>query len=267
MTEAQPVTSDPDSLPGRLTLADIITLGNATCGFLAIYSIAAAMLHHVNSGTELTARSVSTAVALLLIGAACDLLDGAVARRFGGSPLGAHLDNLADVISFGLAPAFLLVAWGTLGPGNNDQPLALATATVVLLSVVIRLARFASTPGLRGVFQGLPCPMGALTVVAIVFLELPVLAAAVASIGVAWMMVSRITYPKPSGKTLLATLTWISVGVGGLVAFAVHAPGADMLVKISAALQVVLTATIPLYAWSRGRDRNREPAAEVGQET
>jgi CDP-diacylglycerol--serine O-phosphatidyltransferase len=256
VTEAQPVAAESDTLPGRLTLADFITLGNATCGFLAIYSIAAAMLHHVNTGAELTARSLSTAVALLLIGAACDLLDGAVARRFGGSSLGAHLDNLADVISFGLAPAFLLVAWGTLGPGNNDQPLAVATATVVLLSVVVRLARFASTPGLRGIFQGLPCPMGALTVVAIVFLDLPVAAAALASIGVAWMMVSRITYPKPSGKPFVAALTWITVGVGCLVAFAIHAPGADQLVKVSAALQVVLTAAIPVYAKSCSRDRS-----------
>lgn len=264
MTEAESVASDPNGLSGRLTLADIITLGNATCGFLAIYYIAAAMLDHVNTPRELTARSLSTAVALLLIGAACDLLDGAVARRFGGSSLGAHLDNLADVISFGLAPAFLLLAWGTLGSGYRDQPLALATATIVLLAVVVRLARFASTPGLRGVFQGLPCPMGALTVVAIVFLDLPVEAAAIASIGVAWMMVSKITYPKPTGKPFVATLIWIAVGVGCLVAFAVHAPGADQLVKVSAALQVVLTAAIPLYAktCAAARERAAERLAE-----
>lgn len=265
MTEAGPIATDPDSLPGRLKLADIITLGNATCGFLAIYSIAAAMLHHVNTGSELTARSLSTAVALLLFGAACDLLDGAVARRLGGSSLGAHLDNLADVISFGLAPAFLLVAWGTLGSGYNDQPLALATATIVLLAVIVRLARFASTPGLRGVFQGLPCPMGALTVVAIVFLDLPVVVAAIASIGVAWMMVSKITYPKPSGKPFVATLIWIAVGVGCLAAFAIHSPGADQLVKVSAALQVVLTAVIPLYAKTNASAREQRAAERLAQ--
>lgn len=56
-------------------------------------------------------RFFGTAVVLLLIGATCDLFDGLVARKFRASAMGAELDNLADVISFGFAPAFMVVIW------------------------------------------------------------------------------------------------------------------------------------------------------------
>jgi CDP-diacylglycerol--serine O-phosphatidyltransferase len=241
--------------PGsRLSLADLFTLGNATCGFLAICSIAA-LLHEPGGELASNAGRPSTAILLLLLGAAFDLIDGKVARRRGGSAMGAHLDNLADAISFGLAPAFLVGAWASRNATNPaERSLAIGAATVCLLAVVVRLARFAVMPGQCGVFMGLPCPMGALTVVSIVLLDPPVVPAALAIMVVALLMVSRITYPKPHGPSAILVLLWIALNVSCLGAYAVRLPGADGLVQTCASVQIVLTLVIPLGLRRIGRD-------------
>ena len=65
-----------------------------------------------------------------------------------------------------------------------------------------------------GTFQGMPSPFGALTVVSIVLLELPFVATLLAIIGTAWLMVSRVEYPKPRGRLAVAMLSWIVAGDG-----------------------------------------------------
>ena len=87
---------------GRFGLADYVTVSNAALGFLA--TVAAAV------DPTLAAR-------LILLGAIADGLDGVIARQFGGSEAGPYLDSLADVASFSVAPAFLVVSvvretWG-----------------------------------------------------------------------------------------------------------------------------------------------------------
>ena len=79
---------------GRLGLADAITVSNAVLGFVAVVA--------VTVDPELAAR-------LVLLGAIADGLDGVVARRRGGTPAGQILDSLADVVSFAVAPAALVV--------------------------------------------------------------------------------------------------------------------------------------------------------------
>jgi CDP-diacylglycerol--serine O-phosphatidyltransferase len=246
-TEADHRQADP-GLRNRLTIADAFTLGNAACGFLAICSVAA-LLHDpsASGGALMDSRLPATAIMLLLIGAACDLLDGPLARRLGGSVMGAHLDNLADAISFGLAPAFLVVAWGSHSAANPAERLfAIGAATLCMLAVVLRLARFAAVPGECGVFCGLPCPMGALTVVSIVLLDPPVIPAALAIAGVAAMMVSRITFPKPHGPSAVLVLLWIAFSVCCLSCYALGVPGADGLIQTCAYMQIILTLVVPL---------------------
>ena len=65
---------------------------------------------------------------------------GLVARRFRASAMGAELDNLADVISFGFAPAFMIVIWGGF---NDDLPFeaVVGAAAALLVAGVVRLAR------------------------------------------------------------------------------------------------------------------------------
>jgi CDP-diacylglycerol--serine O-phosphatidyltransferase len=90
-------------------LADMFTLANASCGMASVFA----------SMTYLGSPSIgifTLAVALVPLALVFDALDGRVARwRHAHSPLGRELDSLADVISFGVAPAVLAFAAGMRG--------------------------------------------------------------------------------------------------------------------------------------------------------
>ncbi|WP_171168550.1 CDP-diacylglycerol--serine O-phosphatidyltransferase [Streptomyces sp. I05A-00742] len=266
--EAEP-EDDVDDMPlsTRLSIADTLTLGNAICGFMAVYFTTTGILipHLTNSEDGGMARnSAATAVMLMLLASVFDLFDGLVARKLRSSAMGAELDNLSDLISFGLAPAYFVVVWGVVAQGAHQKVSAVA-AVVVLLAVVLRLARFSCVPMRDGVFQGMPSPFGALTVVSVVLLELPFVPTLLAIVGVAWLMVSRVEYPKPRGRLAVAMLGWIVSTMGLLAAWAFDAPGGELMLQTGCALQVVLGAVIPLFATARRvntfRDNRREARA------
>lgn len=82
-------------------LADLITLGNAACGSLSIFLC----LRHVAEGSR---GALWLAIGLLPVALVCDITDGMVARwRRKQSAMGADLDSLADIVSFGVAPAVI----------------------------------------------------------------------------------------------------------------------------------------------------------------
>ncbi|GAB3491164.1 CDP-diacylglycerol--serine O-phosphatidyltransferase [Nocardiopsis coralliicola] len=245
----------------RLALADYLTLGNALCGFMAVWQLASAQAEHLAAGGSgpLDRGAMAAAVVLLLTAAAFDLFDGRVARRLGGSGMGAELDNLADVISFGFAPAFFVVAWGT--SVSDSGPLPIAAAAAVLLAVVVRLARFScETPGASS-FTGLPSPFGAMAVVTIVLLDPPALVGTAAVLVVAWMMVSRLEYPKPRGRAAFGVLFWILGSVGCLAAWALNAPAGDALLYSGSGLVLVLLLAIPGYLLATRRSAGAGPDA------
>lgn len=135
-----------------LSLADAFTIANAACGTLALF----VCLQSLDGGTV----PIGVAFALLPIALVCDVLDGRIARwRRGGSALGADLDSLADVISFGVAPAVLGFTLGLRGGWD--------TAFLVYFVVcgVARLARYNATSadlsdeaGKVKYFEGTPIP-------------------------------------------------------------------------------------------------------------
>ncbi|ARQ67898.1 CDP-diacylglycerol--serine O-phosphatidyltransferase [Streptomyces marincola] len=260
---------DDDGMPlsMRLSIADTLTLSNATCGFLAVYFTTTGILipHLTNSGDAGVVRNnAATAVLLMLLASVFDLFDGLVARKLRASPMGAELDNLSDLISFGLAPAYFVLVWGMV-VGDVHEPLSALAAIVVLLAVVLRLARFSCVTMPDGVFQGMPSPFGALTVVSIVLLELPFTPTLLAIVGVAWLMVSRVEYPKPRGPLAVAMLAWIVLSMTLLTAWAFDAPGGLLMLQTGCSLQLVLGAVIPLFAMVRRvyafRDNRREARA------
>ncbi|AXG81179.1 CDP-diacylglycerol--serine O-phosphatidyltransferase [Streptomyces paludis] len=237
----------------RLSIADTLTLGNATCGFMAVYfTTTGILIPHLTGDDEsgMARHSAATAVILMLAAAIFDLFDGIVARKLRSSPMGAELDNLSDLISFGLAPAYFVLVYGMVADDAHQRVSALA-AIVVLLAVVLRLARFSCVTMKDGMFQGMPSPFGALTVISIVLLELPFVPTLMAIIGVAWLMVSRVEYPKPRGILAVAMLSWIVAAMGLLAAWAFDAPGGQLLLQTGCALQVVTGAVIPLFATAR----------------
>lgn len=262
--EAEAEDTDPIPLSTRLSIADTLTLGNAICGFMAVYFTTTGVLIPHLTGNEdggMARHSAATAVILMLLASVFDLFDGLVARKLRSSAMGAELDNLSDLISFGLAPAYFVVVWGMVADDAHQRVSAVA-AIVVLLAVVLRLARFSCVPMRDGIFQGMPSPFGALTVVSIVLLELPFVPTLLAIMGVAWLMVSRVEYPKPRGPLAVAMLSWIVLSMGLLAAWAFDAPGGELLLQTGCALQVVLGAVIPLFATARRvntfRDNRRE---------
>lgn len=97
------------SMIRQFQLADWFTLGNAVCGVGALF----AAMSYLETGAT---RHVHFAAALVLAALVFDVLDGRVARwRRKSSDLGRELDSLADVISFGVAPAVLAYACGMQG--------------------------------------------------------------------------------------------------------------------------------------------------------
>jgi CDP-diacylglycerol--serine O-phosphatidyltransferase len=137
------------------TAADALTIGNATCGTIAIFLC----LDYIATDVR---RFLWLAFLLLPLALVCDVLDGYVARLNTGrqSTLGADLDSLADVISFGVAPAVLGF---TLGLRGGWDMLCL---TYFVVCGVSRLARFNATAaaladsatGKVRYFEGTPIP-------------------------------------------------------------------------------------------------------------
>jgi CDP-diacylglycerol---serine O-phosphatidyltransferase len=86
-----------------------------------------------------------------------------------------------------------------------------------------------------------------------------------ALLGTAWLMVSRVEYPKPRGRLAVAMLSWIVLGMGLLTSWAFGAPGGQLLLQMGCALQLVTGAVIPLFATARRvnnfRDNRREARA------
>ena len=145
------------------TPADALTIGNAACGTIAIFLC----LDYIAADNR---RFLWTAFLLLPTALMCDVLDGYVARlnRKRQSSLGADLDSLADVISFGVAPAVLGFTLGLRGGWD------MLILTYFVICGVSRLARFNVTSvalsdaatGKVKYFEGTPIP----TSIAIVML-------------------------------------------------------------------------------------------------
>ena len=99
----------PFSMIRTFVPADFITIANGACGTGAIL----ASMSYLAAGDR---NAIIVALVLLPIALICDALDGFVARKSKrSSPLGADLDSLADVVSFGVAPAALGFALGLRG--------------------------------------------------------------------------------------------------------------------------------------------------------
>jgi CDP-diacylglycerol--serine O-phosphatidyltransferase len=110
--------------------ADWITLGNGACGTAAIFVV----MRHLQAPQDISLLWAAGLMALALV---LDVLDGRVARaRHEHSPLGRELDSLADVISFGVAPAAL--AYGVGMQGMADVAVLLG----FVACGVSRLARY-----------------------------------------------------------------------------------------------------------------------------
>jgi CDP-diacylglycerol--serine O-phosphatidyltransferase len=137
------------------TVADLFTIGNAACGTIAIFLC-------LDYLATLNGRFLGWVFVLLPLALVLDVLDGYIARldKKRQSRLGADLDSLADVISFGVAPAALGFTLGLRGKGD------IIILTYFVVCGVSRLARFNvtaaelsdATTGKVKYFEGTPIP-------------------------------------------------------------------------------------------------------------
>ncbi len=149
-------------------LPNILTVGNLFCGCLAIAFILFDAPFSIPFGEEQywAAGSGQFFMGALFIGFAglCDWLDGAVARWLKlESPLGADLDSLSDVVSFGVAPSMIIMKllWvATMSSTNamNISIFAISPAFLIACFGAVRLARFNNMPPNNKYFTGVPIP-------------------------------------------------------------------------------------------------------------
>ena len=133
-------------------LPNLFTAGNLFCGFLALTIIVSApSLYHpqqpyADMAMQFAAakQSIYWALELVLLACVFDLLDGRVARMGGyESPFGREFDSLADVVSFGLVPAFLVHRIVLSDIFREDMAeLGWFIASVYVICGALRLARF-----------------------------------------------------------------------------------------------------------------------------
>ncbi len=162
-------------------LPTMLTLGNLLCGFGSIFFAS----RPIEAGSPLGWSALTFSAVLIFLGMVFDGLDGRIARLTRStSDLGEQLDSMADMVSFGVAPAFLAVQLvGVETPfisAANDQlfdRVVVIIACIYVACAALRLARFniskadheALTDHLS--FEGLPSPGAAGTVASLVLLH------------------------------------------------------------------------------------------------
>ena len=140
---------------GVYILPNLLTSG---CLFAGFYSIASTFNAHFEK-----------AAVAIVVAAIFDGLDGRVARMTGTTTkFGVEYDSLADVIAFGVAPAFLVYGWALSGFGRWGW----LAAFLYLICGALRLARFNVQINTteKGKFNGLPIPAAAIAIASIVLL-------------------------------------------------------------------------------------------------
>jgi len=177
-------------------IPSLFTLINMFLGFLAIISVADGYYER--------------AAYLILWAAIFDALDGKLARKFGvPTDFGGELDSLADVVSFCLAPSFMI--WAIYARDMNPVIGALIAGAPLYMGA-LRLARFNVSQSDKPLpyFEGLPAPMAAFGLVGLVLYYAPTWEPGAAKvvmpavIVISILMVSRVRYMKAPQLSLKA---------------------------------------------------------------
>lgn len=239
---------------GIYLLPSLFTVGTLVCGYYAILSIL--------KGTQMLAAGIGAGLSLVAFDNAAkaigwailfDGLDGRIARLTNSaSDFGREFDSLADVITFGVAPAFLAYAWGIRGIegvyGTQLVQHLRQVGWIMTFAYVIcgaaRLARFnidsVKPSGDRRYFVGLPIPAAAGVVAALVhWAKYPVNdwvygAVWLGVVGVlATLMVSRVRYYSFKAWDLRRRRPYVAIIAIGLVVWAIWAFSEPVLLTMA----------------------------------
>ena len=204
----------------------LLTLGNLVAGFAAIY-YAAKPIDAGNAFGPWGWSSLTVSASLVLLGILLDSLDGAVARLTDGvTEMGGQLDSLCDIVTFGVAPAFIMLNLLSQYLGSSEPIISPAAghalgkacwaiAAIFICCTALRLARFnvETASGRLGdhmSFRGLPSPGAAGAVVGLVILHEHIEAIWQGSETGAWSMLSGLLVLGVPAIALLAAVMMVS---------------------------------------------------------
>jgi CDP-diacylglycerol--serine O-phosphatidyltransferase len=223
--QSQPPSTPPEADPPELKiyfLPNLLTGANLFCGFVALTKIVYTDPQDIESGDF---TRIYWALGFILLACIFDLFDGRVARMGGReSPFGREFDSLADLISFGVAPAFLMHRVVLKDISETHPEIGWFIASIYLICGAFRLARFNCLAAMSGSgggkeFLGFPIPSAAGLVASLTLLMiwlqeknfsksylkfiLPAL-----MLFLSFMMVSNVKYPTFKTLDLRATRTF-----------------------------------------------------------
>ncbi|WP_276358180.1 CDP-diacylglycerol--serine O-phosphatidyltransferase [Cohnella caldifontis] len=165
------------------SIPSMFTIGNLVLGIISII---------LSFNGEVNSAALLVIIAMLLDG-----LDGRVARALNvTSEFGKELDSLSDVISFGVAPAFIMYQAAFMEASMPPAVAWIATAVFPICGA-LRLARFNVIEGIPGYFIGLPIPAagGVLATLALFHHELHVSLLLISTLALSFLMISNMKYP------------------------------------------------------------------------
>ena len=238
---------------GVYLLPSLMTLGNLFCGY-------ACVIYAMRGEYAIAAPFVGIAMVL-------DTLDGRIARLTGTtSEFGLQFDSLADIISFGIAPAILTFSWGLTSLGNWGW----AAGFVYVTAAAMRLARFNIQAGSvdKRYFVGMPSPAAATVPASTIFAypsgfqepigAIPVLALVLIP---AFLMVSTIKFRSFKTFDLQARRSYtVLLVIASLIAF-VSAHPALALVTLSYGYMLSAFVEMLMARWQHGKVETVHPAA------
>ena len=254
-------------------LPNLFTACNLFCGFLALTIIVSApSLYHLEAGYsnmndqfEAAKGMIYWALELILLACVFDAFDGRVARMGGyESPFGREFDSLADIVSFGLVPAFLVHRVVLSDVFREDMPeVGWFIASVYVICGALRLARFNCLAAMTeeqsdeektehaNEFVGFPIPAAAALVATITYFliwfeerefvkgnwkfALPVLLLFLSA-----MMVSKVKYPTFKKVNLRCSRSFIVMVLGAIVIGLLFTVGRKYALPVGAPLLFVL---------------------------
>ena len=254
-------------------LPNLFTARNLFCGFLALTIIVSApSLYHLEAGYsnmddqfEAAKGMIYWALELILLACVFDAFDGRVARMGGyESPFGREFDSLADIVSFGLVPAFLVHRVVLSDVFQEDMPeVGWFIASVYVICGALRLARFNCLAAMTeeqsdeektehaNEFVGFPIPAAAALVATITYFliwfeerefvkgnwkfALPVLLLFLSA-----MMVSKVKYPTFKKVNLRGSRSFIVMVLGAIVIGLLFTVGRKYALPVGAPLLFVL---------------------------
>lgn len=234
-------------------LPNLFTAANLFCGFVALTKIVGADM----DGAHPDYTQIKIALGFILLACIFDLFDGRVARMAGvESPFGREFDSLADLVSFGVAPAFLVHRVVLRDVFVNHPQWGWFISSAYLLAGAFRLARFNCLATMAGTgggkeFLGFPIPAAAGLVSSLTYLMIHLddkgyappkwrFALPFILVFLSAMMVSTVKYPTFKRFDLKATGTFWKTMIGALLV-------GSIVVLWERILYIVLPALFTIY--------------------